>query len=248
MLNTARHKVGTVYHTAVADLYSCLGVSCWRFIADLNLIIIVKVLLFIVTVLGFYIWEDKRKMCISVSIFIDSSLYSSRSNNVKFSVSSNQKVNIFLLRYQVVKELVKTVLWKSARNCANLGKIRKCLCTALHSLRECRGTISRALRKAHGSPPLKRWIVWRSLSVLHLRRCSMTIRSAPILRRKNGTWSRISAGYLMKKQMLCWIWVMFWINDKRLLHLMCSSLIFYALGRTDNQSEPSKFAEQFIHL
>ncbi|WP_155250944.1 hypothetical protein [Ruminococcus albus] len=37
----------------------------------------------------------------------------------------------------------------------NLGKIRKCLCTALHSSQECRDTISRALKKAHGQPTIE---------------------------------------------------------------------------------------------
>ena len=48
-------------------------------------------------------------MCISVSIFIDSSLNGSGSKNIKFSVMSDQEVNILLLRYQVMEEPFKAV-------------------------------------------------------------------------------------------------------------------------------------------
>ena len=68
MLNTAHYRVRTVYHTAVANLDSSLWVSYGGFIADLNLIIIVKVLLFVVTVLGFHVWQDEREMGIATSV------------------------------------------------------------------------------------------------------------------------------------------------------------------------------------
>ena len=68
MLNTAHYQVRTVYHTAVANLDSSLWVSYGGFIADLNLIIIVKVLLFVVTVLGFHVWQDEREMGIATSV------------------------------------------------------------------------------------------------------------------------------------------------------------------------------------
>ena len=68
MLNTAHYQVRTVYHTAVANLDSSLWVSYGGFIADLNLIIIVKVLLFVVTVLGFHVWQDERKIGIATSV------------------------------------------------------------------------------------------------------------------------------------------------------------------------------------
>ena len=70
MLHTAHHKVGTVYHTAVANLDSSLWVSYGRFIANIYLIIIVKVLLFVVTVLGFQVRQDKRKMGIAVLLIL----------------------------------------------------------------------------------------------------------------------------------------------------------------------------------
>ena len=42
-------------------------------------------------------------MCISVSLFIDSSLDCCGGKQIKFSVPSYQKVNILFLRYQVVQ-------------------------------------------------------------------------------------------------------------------------------------------------
>ena len=68
MLHTAHHKVGTVYHTAVANLDSSLWVSHGGFIAYLNIIIIVKVLLFVVTVFRFHVWQDKCEVGIATSV------------------------------------------------------------------------------------------------------------------------------------------------------------------------------------
>ena len=59
MLYTAYHKVCSVDHSAVADSDSGLGVRFGRFGTHLDFIIIVKVLLFVVTVLCFHVWLDK---------------------------------------------------------------------------------------------------------------------------------------------------------------------------------------------
>ena len=93
---------------------SSLWVSYGRFIANIYLIIIVKVFLFVVTILGFQVRQDKREMCIAVSIFIDCSLDCCGSKNVKISVPSDQEVNILFLRYQVMQELVKAVFYLSS--------------------------------------------------------------------------------------------------------------------------------------
>ena len=55
VLYTAYNKVCSVDHTAVADLNSRLGVSFGRFSTYLDFIIIVKVLLFVVTILRFQV-------------------------------------------------------------------------------------------------------------------------------------------------------------------------------------------------
>ena len=55
VLNTAHYKVCSVYHTAVAYLDSGLWVSYRRFSTHLDFIIIIKVLLFVVTVLCFHV-------------------------------------------------------------------------------------------------------------------------------------------------------------------------------------------------
>ena len=120
MLHTAHHKVGTVNHTAVAKLNCRLWVSHGGFIANIYLIIIVKVLLFVVTVLRFHVWQDKRKMGIAVSIFIDSSLNSSRVKNVKFTVPSDYEVNIFFLSYMVIP-----LTHHSQNNCTSAAKSLK---------------------------------------------------------------------------------------------------------------------------
>ena len=98
VLNTAYHKVCSVDHTTVADLDSGLGVRFGRFGIYLDFIIIVKVLLFVVTLLRFHVWQDERKMSIAVTVTADSSLNGSRSKQVKFSVPSDQEVNILPLR------------------------------------------------------------------------------------------------------------------------------------------------------
>lgn len=55
-------------------------------------------------------------MGIAVTVTVDSSLDGSRSKQIKISVPSAQEVNILFLCYQIMQELVKAVLWKSARN------------------------------------------------------------------------------------------------------------------------------------
>ena len=82
MLDTAYHKVCSVDHTAVADLDSGLGVSFGRFGTHLDFIVIVKVLLFVVTVLGFHIRQDKCEVGIAVPMTSDSSLNGSRYNQI----------------------------------------------------------------------------------------------------------------------------------------------------------------------
>ena len=67
MLYTAYHKVCSVYHTAVAYLDSGLWVCFGRSGTHLNFIIIVKLLLFVVTVLCFHVWQDEREMGIATS-------------------------------------------------------------------------------------------------------------------------------------------------------------------------------------
>ena len=89
VLYTAYNKVCSVYHTAVADLDSRLWVSFGRFSTYLNFIIIGKVLLFVVTVLRFHVWQDERKMGIAVTVSADSSLNGSRCKQVKISVPSD---------------------------------------------------------------------------------------------------------------------------------------------------------------
>ena len=111
MLYTAYHKVCSVYHAPIADLDSGLWVSFGRFSAHLNFIIIVKVLLFVVTVLRFRVWQDERKMSIAVTVTADSSLNGSRSKQVEIAVPSDQEFDIFFLHYKVMQELVKTVFY-----------------------------------------------------------------------------------------------------------------------------------------
>ena len=67
VLYTAYNKVCSVDHAPIADLDSGLWVSFGRFGTHLNFIIIVKVLLFVVTVLCFHVWQDERKMGIATS-------------------------------------------------------------------------------------------------------------------------------------------------------------------------------------
>jgi hypothetical protein len=130
MLNTAHHKVCSVDHTAVADLDSGLWVSFGRFGTHLDFIIIVKVLLFVVTILRFHVRQDERKMGIAVTVTADSSLNGSRSKQVKFSVPSDQEVNILLLRYQVVQELVKAVT--NLRSALDVPMPEKANCVNVH--------------------------------------------------------------------------------------------------------------------
>ncbi len=89
-----RPQVRTVYHTAVANLDSSLWVSYGGFIANIYLIIIVKELLFVVTILRLHVWQDKRKMGTAVTVTADSSLNVSRSKQIKISVPSDQEVNM----------------------------------------------------------------------------------------------------------------------------------------------------------
>ena len=66
---------------------------------------------YMIQLVGFHIWEDKREMCVAVSIIIDSSLNCCGSKNVKFSVPSDQEFDIFFLHYKVVQEFVKAVFY-----------------------------------------------------------------------------------------------------------------------------------------
>lgn len=116
VLDTAYHKVCSVNHAPIADLDSGLWVCFGRFCTHIDFIIIVKVLLFAVTVLRFHVWQDECKMGIAITVTVDSSLDGSRSKQIKISVPSDQEVNILFLCYQIMQELVKAVLWKSARN------------------------------------------------------------------------------------------------------------------------------------
>ena len=68
MLDTAYHKVCSVKHAPIADLDSGLWVCFGRFCTHLDFIIIVKVLLFVVTVICFYVWQDEREMGIATSV------------------------------------------------------------------------------------------------------------------------------------------------------------------------------------
>ena len=130
MLYTAYHKVCSVDHSAVAYLDSRLWVSFGRFGTHLDFIVIVKVLLFVVTVLRFHVRQDERKMSIAVTVTADSSLNGSRSKQVKFSVPSDQKVNILLLRYQVMQELVKAVT--DLRSALDVPMPEKANCVNIH--------------------------------------------------------------------------------------------------------------------
>ena len=130
MLYTAYHKVCSVDHTAVAYLDSGLWVCFGRFSTHLDFIVIVKILLFVVTVLRFHVREDKCKMGIAVTVTADSSLNGSRSKQVKFSVPSDQEVNILLLRYQVMQELVKAVFY--LRSALDVSMPEKANCVNVH--------------------------------------------------------------------------------------------------------------------
>ncbi len=68
MLYTTYHKICSVNHAPIADLDSGLWVCFRRFCTHLDFIIIVKVLLFVVTVLGFHVWQDEREMGIATSV------------------------------------------------------------------------------------------------------------------------------------------------------------------------------------
>lgn len=130
MLDTAYHKVCSVGHTSVADLDSGLLVSFGRFSTHLDFIIIVKVLLFVVTILCFHVWQDERKMGIAVTVTADSSFDGSRSKQVEISVPSDQEVNILLLRYQIMQELVKAVFYlRSTLYVSMPEKSKLCRCS-----------------------------------------------------------------------------------------------------------------------
>lgn len=81
MLDTAYHKVCLVDHTAIVDLDSGLWVCFGRFGTHFNFIIIVKVLLFVVTVFGIHIRQYKCEVGIAVTVTADSSLNGSRSKS-----------------------------------------------------------------------------------------------------------------------------------------------------------------------
>ena len=68
VLDTAYHKVCSVYHTAVADLDSGLWMSLGRFSTHLNFIIIVKKFLLIVAVLRLQIGKNQRHRDISAVV------------------------------------------------------------------------------------------------------------------------------------------------------------------------------------
>ncbi|MBR1384988.1 MAG: hypothetical protein IJ555_14455, partial [Ruminococcus sp.] len=85
---------------------SRLGVSCGRFGTYLDFIIIVKILFFVVTVLGFHIRQDEGEMSVAVSITVNGSLNGCRSKQVKFPISADKEVYVLSLRYQVMQELV----------------------------------------------------------------------------------------------------------------------------------------------
>ena len=111
--NTKPHAVPTDKnnHTLVADLDSGLWMCFGRFGTHLDSIIIGKVLLFVATVLCFHVRQDKCEVGIAIPVTANSSLNGSRSKQVEIAVPSNQEVNIFLLRYQVMQELVKVVYY-----------------------------------------------------------------------------------------------------------------------------------------
>ena len=94
MLHTADHKVGTVYHATIADSDSRLWVCYGRFCTHLNIIIIVKILLFVVTVLRFHVRQDESKMGISATVTADSSLDCCGGKQIKIFVPSDPEVNM----------------------------------------------------------------------------------------------------------------------------------------------------------
>ena len=87
----------------LTDLYSRLGVSFGRFRTHLDLIVVVKELLFVVTVLRFHIRQHQDKMSIAIAITVDCPLYSGRSNSIKVTVSAYQKFNILFLYDKVMQ-------------------------------------------------------------------------------------------------------------------------------------------------
>ena len=70
-------------------------------------------------------------MGIAVTVTADSSLNGSRSKQVKFSVPSDQEVNILLLRYQVMQELVKAVFY--LRSALDVSMPEKANCVNVHN-------------------------------------------------------------------------------------------------------------------
>jgi hypothetical protein len=68
MLYTTYHKICSVNHAPIADLDSGFWVCFGRSSTHLDFIIIVKVLLFVVTVLCFHVWQDEREMGIATSV------------------------------------------------------------------------------------------------------------------------------------------------------------------------------------
>ena len=108
MLNTAHDQVRTVNHAPVTNLYRRLIVYFGRVGAYLNFIIVVQIALLIITVLGFHIRQYKDKRRVAAAVLIDRSSYSRSSQQVKFSVPTDQKLYILFMRYEIMQEYFKS--------------------------------------------------------------------------------------------------------------------------------------------
>ena len=107
MLNTAHDQVRTVNHAPVPHLYSRLIVCFGREGAYLNFIIVIQIALLVVTVLGFHIWQHKVQRRVAVAGLLGCSPNCRCCQQVKFSVPTDQKLYILLLRYEIMQELVQ---------------------------------------------------------------------------------------------------------------------------------------------
>ena len=70
-------------------------------------------------------------MGIAVTVTADSSFDGSRSKQVEISVPSDQEVNILLLRYQIMQELVKAVFY--LRSTLYVSMPEKANCVDVHN-------------------------------------------------------------------------------------------------------------------
>ena len=106
-LHIAYHKIRTVDHDPVPYLYRSFRVRMCRLSAYLNFVVVVQKLSLVLSVFCPHIRQNKRKMRVSAAVAVYGSPYGSSRKQVKFSVTTYQKFNVFFLRYDVVQKCVQ---------------------------------------------------------------------------------------------------------------------------------------------